>query len=161
MNKATILIIALLVATCISAQDSSVEKTISKNDSLFWLGYNQCDSKLMEPYVADNVEFYHDKGGITLGKEALIAAIKNNLCSNKNFKTRREAVPGTVKIFEMKNGNDIYAAIMVGEHYFFNSYDGKPEKREGMAKFTHLWLLKDGQWKMSRILSYDHHEAPQ
>jgi hypothetical protein len=87
-------------------------------------------------------------------------SIKDNLCSNANFKTRREAIPETVQVFELKNGNETYGAIISGEHYFFNSYNGNPEKREGLARFSQLWILKDNEWKMTRILSYDHHEAP-
>jgi hypothetical protein len=29
-----------------------------------------------------------------------------------------------------------------------------------MARFFHVWLLKDGTWKMASVTSYDHHEAP-
>jgi hypothetical protein len=27
----------------------------------------------------------------------------------------------------------------------------------GAAKFIHVWLLENGQWKFSRGISYDHH----
>ena len=81
----------------------------------------RCNIDKMQDLVAEDVEFYHDKGGITLGKDALMKSIKDNLCSNKNFKTRREAIPETVKIYELKNGNDTYGAIISGEHYFFNT----------------------------------------
>ena len=32
----------------------------------------------------------------------------------------------------------------------------KPEKAGSTAKFIHLWILEDNQWKLKRILSYDH-----
>ena len=58
-----------------------------------------------------------------------------------------------------KNGA-IYGAVLSGEHYFYINETGKTEYRDGMAKFFHVWLLKDGTWKMARVISYNHHEAP-
>jgi hypothetical protein len=33
-------------------------------------------------------------------------------------------------------------------------------KKEGLAKFSQLWPLKNNEWKMTVILSYDHGPAP-
>jgi len=30
--------------------------------------------------LADDVEFYHDQGGVTLGKEKLTESVKKNIC---------------------------------------------------------------------------------
>jgi hypothetical protein len=30
----------------------------------------------------------------------------------------------------------------------------------GEGKFVHLWQNKDGAWKITRVLSYDHHTVP-
>jgi hypothetical protein len=161
----TTLLLLLSICSFISislaqTDDGRVMKTVMQKDSLFWTGYNTCNYDGLGEYIADDIEFYHDKGGITLGKSGLIDSIRKNLCSKQNFRTRREANPETVKIYLLKNSNVIYGAIISGEHYFFNSYDNKPEKREGIAKFMNMWILKDDVWKMSRILSYDHNPAP-
>jgi hypothetical protein len=50
-------------------------------------------------------------------------------------------------------------AVLSGEHYFYINDSGKPEYRDGVAKFFHIWLLKDGTWKMARAASYDHRDA--
>ncbi|HEY8559917.1 MAG TPA: nuclear transport factor 2 family protein [Pyrinomonadaceae bacterium] len=142
------------------AEDETATKTILEKDRLFWTGYNACDAARMNELIADDVEFYHDKGGITLGKSALADSLEKNLCGDPNFRTRREAAAGTVKVYLLKNSNALYGAIVSGDHYFFNSRGGKPEKRDGLAKFANLWILKDGAWKMARILSYDHRPAP-
>ncbi len=47
-------------------------------------------------------------------------------------------------------------AIEIGTHRFFEN--GNPTA-SGVAEFTMLWLYKDGAWKISRVLSYDHHAA--
>ena len=31
--------------------------------------------------------------------------------------------------------------------------------RVGEASFIHLWQYKDGAWKITRVISYDHHAA--
>ena len=132
---------------------------ILEKDSLFWVTYNTCDTTQFQKYFTDDVEFYHDKGGITLGLNNLAATIKKNLCGTNTFRLRRDVVQGTIKVFPLQNANLIYGAIMSGDHVFYTLEQGKEPRLDGLAKFTHLWLLKDGQWKMARILSYDHGPA--
>ena len=138
----------------------ALSETILLRDSLFWKAYNSCDTAKYHEFIASDVEFYHDKGGITLGLEKLLEITKKNLCGPTDFRLRREAVPGTVKVFPMESGGVIYGAIISGAHVFYIRQAGQ-EKLDGLAQFTHLWLLKDGVWKMTRILSYDHGPAPQ
>ncbi|WP_157717331.1 hypothetical protein [Christiangramia echinicola] len=50
-------------------------------------------------------------------------------------------------------------AVLSGEHLFYIQEENS-ERLDGQAKFNHLWLLKEGEWKMHRVLSYDH-RAPE
>jgi hypothetical protein len=139
--------------------EQKITQLILKKDSLFWQSYNRCDTTGYDQFFSNDVEFYHDKGGITLGVENMAMSIKKNLCSNSGFRLRREEVKGTVKIFPLQNNGVIYGTILSGEHLFYVLEKGKEARLNGKAKFTHLWLLKDGVWKMARILSYDHGPA--
>ena len=134
--------------------------TILHEDGLFWEAYNRCDVEKMSQFFTPDIEFYHDKGGPTIGAPALIETIRKNLCANPNSRLRREEIPGTVKVFPLENNGVIYGAVLYGEHYFYVNDKGKPEYRDGMAKYFDVWLLKDGTWKMARVVSYDHHQAP-
>ena len=54
----------------------------------------------------------------------------------------------------MFDDGKLYGAIQMGEHGFApkgQQLDSKP------ARFVHLWLLDNGQWRIARVLSYDHH----
>lgn len=162
MKKITLFIIAvMMIAGFVQAQSKydSLTNTILQKDSLFWKAYNSCDTIGFGNYVTDDIEFYHDKGGITFGKQKLVNSVTNNLCSNPDFRLRREAIKGTVNVFPLENNGVIYGAILSGRHYFYINEKGKKESRDGMARFTHVWLLQNGQWKMNRILSYDHGPA--
>lgn len=141
-----------------SADEQAIQK-ILKKDSLFWMGYNKCDTTGYNQMFTKDLEFYHDKGGITLGADTLAMTLQRNLCSNPDFRLRREEVKGTVKVFMLHNSGVIYGAILSGEHVFFVLEKGKDARLDGKAKFTHLWLLTDNVWKMKRILSYDHGPA--
>ncbi|MCW3159794.1 nuclear transport factor 2 family protein [Chryseobacterium oryctis] len=131
-------------------------KTAKKLDSLiFDIGFNNCNLSHYDSIVSDDLEFYHDKGGITLGKEAFKASIANNICGNTN-KVKRELVSGSMKVYPLYNNNVLYAFIQEGEHDFAELSNGKWIKGS-RAKFTILWILDGGVWKMKRVLSYDHH----
>lgn len=139
------------------AQTEKLTATILHLDSAFWNAYNNCDTAHFKDFLTDDVEFYHDKGGVTTDAKSLIEALDKNICGNKNSRLRRDAVAGTVKVYPMQNGDEIYGAIISGEHNFYITENGKPEYHSGTANFAHLWLLKNGEWKMARILSYNHH----
>lgn len=164
MNKYLRLLLPLLCFTrALSAQDSDRELStlIAQKDSLFWHAYNTCDMLTMMSFFSADVEFYHDKGGITLGTADLESSFEKGVCSNRDsFTLRREAVDGSVKVFPLRKAGLLYGAIISGEHTFNVKYKGKKEQAEGLARFTHVWLLKDGSWKMTRVLSYDHRPAP-
>lgn len=156
---------ALLVLLCIfnpAAQaqlDSNSEyyKLIVKNDSLlFERSFNNCELEVLELLMSDDLEFYHDVGGITFTKKAFIENFKNGICGNPKFKSRRELVTGSIKVYALKNKNEVYGLIQQGEHRFFETFDGAPEVAGNIAKFTHLWILEGDTFKLKRALSYDH-----
>jgi hypothetical protein len=156
-------LIAIISALCISqgfaqAEQQKLTETILHLDSAFWNAYNNCDTAHFKHFFTDDVEFYHDKGGVTTDAKSLIEALDKNICGNANSRLRREAVAGTVKVYPMQSGDKIYGAIISGEHGFYLTEKGKPEVHTGDANFMQLWLLRDGVWKMARVLSYNHHE---
>lgn len=151
----------ILTSITIFAQNNdSLIKEGLKSDSLFWIAYNKCKVDEMMHFIPADVEFYHDKGGITKGAADLRVTFQKNLCGNKDFHLRREAIHKTVQIFPMKKDDKLYGLLISGDHYFYINETGKKEFRDGLAKFTDLWTLENGEWKMSRILSYDHGPAP-
>lgn len=164
LHSKTILLVLspfLLFYGSVSAQATkqNLSKTILYHDSVFWQAYNSCDIKNMEKYFTDDLEFYHDKGGFSKGKIQTIETTKKNLCSNNNFRLKREVVPGSTEVFPLSKNDTIYGAIFSGEHVFYVIENNNPPRLDGKAKFTHVWLLKDNVWKMARILSYYHGPA--
>jgi len=128
---------------------AELDKAISVLDTQLFDAYNHCDLAKFAGLLDENVEFYHDQGGVTLGREKLTESIKNNICTGD---TQRVLVSGTLKIYYMKG----YGAIEMGVHRF------KHPKTEavngtGEASFVNLWHYQDGAWKLTRALSYDHH----
>src|SRR2546429_9812339 len=61
-------------------------------------------------FLAEDVEFYHDQGGVTLGRAALTESVKNNICG----KVTRELVPGSLQVYYMKG----FGAVEIGVHRF-------------------------------------------
>jgi hypothetical protein len=161
---ATLILISILSFrdTSIAQQnDQQLSAVILHNDSLFWQAYNNCDVSKMMGYFSEDIEFYHDKGGITAGIPALVQSFEKGVCSNKDsFTLRREAIDSSIKVFPLRKDGVIYGAVLTGSHLFYIHNKGKKEYADGLAKFTHLWLLKNGSWKMTRVLSYDHGPAP-
>lgn len=139
-----------------ATETKEITSIILHHDSLFWQAYNRCDVDKMAAYFTDDVEFYHDRNGMTTPKIKLEEATRNGLCNNPNSRLRREQLEGTVKVFPMNN----YGALITGEHVFYVNEPGKAEYLDGYGKFTHLWLFNDDTWKMSRIISYDHGPPP-
>jgi hypothetical protein len=52
-----------------------------------------------------------------------------------------------------------YGAVEMGVHRFHHPGHEETEG-VGEGKSIHLWQCKDGAWKITRVISYDHHAAP-
>ncbi len=129
---------------------TELETTVTTLDAALFAAYNQCDLEKFASFIAEDVEFYHDKGGVTLGREALTDAIKKNICG----KVTRALVPGTLQVYPMKG----YGALEIGVHRFHHPGQEATET-VGEAQFIHLWQYKNGAWKITRVISYDHHDS--
>jgi uncharacterized protein (TIGR02246 family) len=129
---------------------AELDKAIASLDAALFDSYNRCDLQKFATFFTDDVEFYHDQGGVTLGKEKLTESVKNNICG----KVTRELVPGTLQVHPMKG----YGAVEMGVHRFHHPGHEDTES-VGEAQFIHLWQYKDGAWKITRVISYDHHAA--
>ena len=154
MKTVPAFLLSLLVASGVRADPPSgdVEAAVRAADEAFWKTYNTCDLATTGDYFTDDIEFYHDKGGLTKSRAALVESIKKNICGNPDQRVRREAVADSVKIYPMAGNR----ALLVGDHRFYITEPGKPEYVTGQAKFDDLWEYVDGRWRMSRVFSYSH-----
>jgi Domain of unknown function (DUF4440) len=131
-----------------TGQPGPLRNTIQSLDAKLFDAYNHCDLTTLGAMVSDDLEFYHDQTGLTVGKEPFLAAIKQNICG----KVQRELLSGTLEVYPLKG----YGAVEIGIHRFRHSQD--PEN-VGDAKFVMLWQNKDSVWKVTRVISYDHNRG--
>lgn len=128
-----------------AAGPDALFQTVSALDTKLFDAYNHCDLDTLGAMVADDLEFYHDKTGLSVGKQAFLEAIKQNICG----KVHRTLVPGTLEVYPLHG----YGAVEIGIHRF--THPGI-DNGLGEAKFIMLWQNKDGSWKITRVISYDH-----
>ena len=81
--------------------------TVTALDAHFWAAYNACDTPALAQFFTRDVEFYHDKGGPTVGVDALVNEIRTNLCAGRN-RVRREPVPESVHIALLRKEQTVY-----------------------------------------------------
>lgn len=146
-------LLAILLAAPATADDTlsaqALHDTLATLDTEVFEAFNRCD----EPgqlarhgsHFAEDVEFYHDTGGVTWTREAMLANTEKFVCGNFH----RMLVPGTLQVYPVKD----FGAISRGTHRFCQVADGHCE---GEADFTIVWRLRDGKWEITRVLSFGH-----
>jgi len=151
-----ITVIFLLFRICVNAQTSShsdrnIETELARMDSIVFANVYTCNSAKNETFFTDDIEFYHDKGGVTKTRRTLVDELRNNFCGDGKTKLRRELIAGSMQVYPINN----YGAVQVGDHRFYVTQNGK-EVLSGVAKFIHVWKYENGEWRISRVFSYDH-----
>jgi hypothetical protein len=132
-------------ATAVFRPDSKpLYDSIVFMDSVMFHAYNNCDLEKFKSMFDDDIEFYHDKGGLMTSLDTIIAATEKYICG----KVTRQLVKGSIEVYPIAG----YGAIEIGQHFFINNQEPKPDKPD-IGKFVHTWKKENGEWKLTRVIS--------
>ena len=112
-------------------------------DSVLFNAYNSCDMETQGKIFSDNLEFYHDKGGLMTSKKDVLDAIKRNICG----KVTRVLVAGSIEVYPIAG----YGAVEIGLRRFINHAEGNSESKPD--KFICVWQQKGDTWQVTRVIS--------
>jgi len=153
-----LIVLSVLNVTAFSqvSHCSDLYKTIKEKDSLlFEIGFNTCDISQFENLLSERFEFFHDQGGITATKSDFIVSIRDGLCK-MDYKAKRVLDKKSMEVYPLYNNGVLYGGIQTADHTFYAIEGNKPEYITSIAKFTHVWILENNEWRLVKGLSYDH-----
>lgn len=113
-------------------------------DSVLFGAYNSCNLPAMANCFSEDIEFYHDKGGLMTNKDSIMASTKKYVCG----KVTRVLVPGSIEVYPIAG----YGAIEMGQHYFINNQE-PANTAHPAGKFVHTWKNENGAWRLTRVIS--------
>lgn len=153
------LVLVLLATNPIFSQaeiNSKLYLEIQKADSLlFEQGFNRCNLRVVKELTKENLLFFHDQNGIQ-DYATFIKNFEESICSSPERKPIRQLVEGSLEVFPLYDEGVLYGAIQKGVHEFYIKEPNKEMFKTNIARFTQLWMIEEGNWKLNTILSYDH-----
>jgi hypothetical protein len=127
-----------------AARSGPLFEELARMDSvLFAAAFVTCDAETFRSLFTEDAEFYHDVTGATYGEEVRTL----NGCPRERG-VRRVLEPGSLEVYPMAG----YGAIQMGVHRFVEA----GASTSTLARFVHLWRQQDGEWRIARVLSFDH-----
>jgi Domain of unknown function (DUF4440) len=126
-----------------------------KDNELFDTIFNKCNLERLGELITEDFEFYHDKSGQVAksGKE-FVDSIRG-MCERQSkgidYRARRVLQKNSLEVYPLNN----YGAVQMGVHRFYPLIKGKSNE---VAKFTHLWKKEKGEWRLARVVSYNHRD---
>jgi len=133
-----------------SASPDALYRTVSALDTEFFGSFNNCDApdqlQRHASFLDPNVEFYHDKGGVSWTRQDYMDKTRRNVCGN----FRRKLTPGSLEVYPIEG----FGAIEEGDQTFCEIKSGKCV---GEAKFLIVWRHTSDGWHITRAFSYGHH----
>jgi len=120
---------------------------IAAMDTMLFDAFNAKDMAKFKPLFDENLEWYQDNGGL-LSYETVFSNFEK-MFKNEN-KLTRQLVKGSLEVHPIKD----FGALEIGTHQFRHIENGKEEV--GTFKFVAIWKKIGTQWKITRMISYDH-----
>jgi len=134
------------------AGGEALEATIAALDEAVFDAFNRCDDPAQldrhAGYFDPDVEFYHDGGGVTWTRQAMLENTRRHVCG----RLTRQRVPGNLAVHPVPG----FGAIALGRHRFCQA---GAEGCDGEADFVMLWRHDDEGWRVTRVLSFGHRPA--
>ena len=117
--------------------------TIVEMDSVYFTAYNTCDMEKQAEMYSDDLEFYHDKAGLSTSKKDLLESLEKNICG----KVTRELVAGSIEVYPIAD----FGAVEIGMHTFHNNQE--PDAISKPSKFITIWKKEGDSWLITRVIS--------
>lgn len=127
-------------------QTALFNKVASLDSSLF-AAYNSKNLDLMKTYFTSDLEWYQDNGGL-IDFDKVFSNFQSIF--NRDYDLKRHLIKESLEVHPIEG----YGAIELGKHQFKHIENGKLEI--GTFKFLMIWKNDNGNWKISRVISYDH-----
>ena len=150
LHTLMLLALGLLAATAHAdglPAEAPLYREIAALDATLTDTFNRHDLPAVMALFADDVEFFHDRGG--LQHFADVKAGFGGLF-RPGSDIRRELVPGSLQVYPLPG----FGAIQIGTHRFCHTENGKPDC--GTFAFTHVWRKTGERWQLARVVSYGH-----
>lgn len=148
---------ASLVAGGALAQEAPAEgdlrAQIAAMDTALFDASRNCDEATMNRIFREDLEFYHDVTGLTEPRARVMVDIMS-FCADDGVGLRRALIEDSLEVHPLPG----FGAIQIADHVFFELVDGE-EQQVGSARLVHIWQKVDGEWKLARVISYDHAAA--
>lgn len=123
--------------------DKEVYDIIVAKDKEYFDAYNTCDMKTQASLFPEDLEFFHDKGGLSTSKQDVLTALEKNICG----KVSRTLIEGSIEVYPIKD----YGAIEIGYHKFYNNQE--PNAKSTPSKFIMVWKNKGEKWLITKVIS--------
>ncbi len=157
MKNLMILLLAIFIYSNTLAQSQNEKKVattqielfnkVAQLDSSLFAAYNSKKLDLMKTYFTNDLEWYQDNGGL-IDFEKVFENF--NSIFNRDYDLKRNLIKESLEVHPIED----YGAIEIGKHQFKHIENGKLEI--GTFKFLMIWKNDNGNWKISRVVSYDH-----
>jgi hypothetical protein len=157
MKNLMVLLLSIFIYSNAFAQSQNERKVattqielfnkVAQLDSSLFAAYNSKKLDLMKTYFTNNLEWYQDNGGL-IDFEKVFENF--NSIFNRDYDLKRNLIKESLEVHPIEG----YGAIEIGKHQFKHIENGKLEI--GTFKFLMIWKNDNGNWKISRVVSYDH-----
>mgnify|MGYP000114636488 FL=1 len=157
MKNLMVLLLSIFIYSNALAQSQNERKVattqielfnkVANLDSSLFAAYNSKNLNLMKTYFTKDLEWYQDNGGL-IDFEKVFSNFQSIF--NRDYDLKRNLIRESLEVHPIEG----YGAIEIGKHQFKHIENGKLEI--GTFKFLMIWKNDNGNWKISRVISYDH-----
>ena len=130
-----------------AATSGELFETIARADRATFDAFNAHEVERLMTMFTDDLEFYHDTGGLTDFRQTK-ESFEKLFAGTPDI--RRDLVKGSLEVYPIKD----HGALEIGEHRFCHKEKGKDDC--GTFKFAMVWRKSGESWKLSRVISYGH-----
>lgn len=157
MKKLILLFLAICTSGVVHGQNQSQPSApllkqslfdkVARLDSSLFAAYNSENLELMKTFFTEDLEWYQDNGGLIL-YDQVFANFQSIF--NREYTLKRTLIKESLEVHPIQG----FGAIQIGSHQFEHNENGKLEV--GTFRFLMIWKNENGNWKISRVVSYDH-----